>query len=63
MKVDSRFHDLPSNRQNPFNITATPRSEAQAMTTTPQKALLVKPIFTYGTLDPFGVIIHGIVQF
>ena len=62
-KADSRFHDLPSNRQNPFNITATLRSEAQAMATTPQKALLVKPIFTYGTLDPFDVIIHSIVQF
>ena len=28
-----------------------------------KKALFVKPIFTYGTLDPFDVIIHSIVQF
>ena len=28
-----------------------------------KKYLLVKPIFTYGTLDPFAVIIHGIVRF
>ena len=40
MKVDSRFHGLPTNRQNPFNITATPRSKAEAMTTTPQKSIV-----------------------
>ena len=28
-----------------------------------KKALLMKPIFTYGTLDPFDVIIRGIVRF
>ena len=40
MKVYTRFHGLPSNRQNPFNITATPRTKAQAMTTTPQKSIV-----------------------
>ena len=30
-KAYSRFHGLPSNRQNSFNITATPRLKAQAM--------------------------------
>ena len=40
MKAYSRFHGLPSNRQNPFNITATPRSKAQAMTTTPQESIV-----------------------
>ena len=28
-----------------------------------KKALFVKPVFTYGTLDPFDVIIHDIVRF
>ena len=40
MKIYSRFHGLPSNRKNPFNITATPRSKPQAMTTTPQKSIV-----------------------
>ena len=37
MKVYSRFHGLPSDRQNLLNIAATPRSKAQGMKTTPQK--------------------------
>ena len=28
-----------------------------------KKALFVKPILTYGTLDPFDVIIRGIIRF
>ena len=40
MKVYSRFHGLPTNRQNPFNITATPWSKAKAMTATPQKSIV-----------------------
>ena len=40
MKIYSRFHGLPSNRKNPFNITATPRSKPQAMTTTQQKSIV-----------------------
>ena len=50
-------------RQNPFSITARVRIKAQVMTTTLQKALFLKPIFTYRTLHPFDVIIHGIVRF
>ena len=45
MKVYSRFHHLPSNRQNPFNFTATPSSKAQAMITTPQKIIVRKTNF------------------
>ena len=45
MKVYSRFHGLPSNRQYPFNITATPSSKAQAMTTTPQKSIVLETNF------------------
>ena len=40
IKIFSRFHGLPSNRKNPFNITATPRSKRQAMITTPQKSIV-----------------------
>ena len=45
MKVYSRFHGLPSNRQNSFNITATPRWKAQVMTTTPQKSIVCETNF------------------
>ena len=40
MKFYSRFHGLPSNRQNSFNTTATSRPKAQAITTTPQKTIV-----------------------
>ena len=40
MKFYSRFNGFPSNRQNPFNTTATSRSKAQAMITTPQKRIV-----------------------
>ena len=54
MKAYSRFHGLPSNRQNPFNITATPRSKAQAMTTTPQESIVRETKFSH-----MGHLIHS----
>ena len=45
MKIYSRFHGLPSNRQNPLNIAATPRSKAQAMATTSQKSIVCETNF------------------
>ena len=53
MKVYSRFHGLPSNRQNPFNITLHQGQKLKRWQLLHKKALFVKPIFTYGTLDPF----------
>ena len=53
MKVYSRFHGLPSNRQNPFNITLHQGQKLKRWQLLHKKALFVKPIFTYGTHDPF----------
>ena len=39
------LHSLTSDRQNLFNVTATPSSKAQAMTTTPQKSIVCETNF------------------
>ena len=53
MKVYSTFHGLPSNRQNPFNITLHQGQNLKRWQLLHKKAFFMKPIFTYGTLDPF----------